>query len=84
MITDDDMINLQIWEKNHIKDCDTRQMFRNKKVLEVGGITPSNVARKLGVHSWSYVDPCKTSGETNTNSYKTYKVLFRQSQSHNH
>ena len=34
MITDDDMINLQIWEKNHIKDCDTRQMFRNKKSLK--------------------------------------------------
>ena len=44
MITDDDMINLQIWEKNHIKDCDTRQMFRNKKVLEVGGMTPPDVA----------------------------------------
>lgn len=73
MITDDDMINLQIWEKNHIKDCDTRQMFRNKKVLEVGGMTPPDVARKLGVRSWSCVDPCKTSAEANTNFYKTYK-----------
>ena len=62
----------------------TKKMFRNKKVLEVGGITSSNVARKLGVRSWACVDPCKISGETNTNSYKTSKVLFRQSQSHNH
>ena len=51
-------------------------MFRNKKVLEVGGITPSNVARKLGVRSWSCVDPCKTSGETNTNSIQFEEHSF--------
>ena len=73
MITDDDMINFQVWEKNHIKDCDTRQMFDNKKVLEVGGITPPDVAQKLGVQSWTCVDPYKSSAQKNNDFYKTYK-----------
>ena len=73
MITDGDMPNLQVWEKNHIKDCDTRQMFRGKKVLEVGGITPPDVTQKLGACSWTCVDPYKSSTDINTDFYKTYK-----------
>lgn len=73
MITDEDMQSLKVWEKNHIKDCDTRQMFHNKKVLEVGGVTPPDVAQKLGTISWFCVDPCRASDSINTENYKHYK-----------
>ena len=48
---------LPIWQKNHLEDCANKCLFKDKKVLEVGGYTPVEIANSLGVKSWYCVDP---------------------------
>ncbi len=73
MVTNDDLAILNIGEINHIKDCVTRQLFENKKVLEVGGVTPVDITRKLGVKSWACVDPERADENNKTDFYKQFK-----------
>ena len=71
--TEKDLYGLNIGEKNHIIDCYTRKMFKNKKVLEVGGTTPKEITERLNVSSWSCVDPDRASNDISTDNYKQYK-----------
>ena len=72
-ISETDLDCVSIGEKNHIIDCCTRQMFDNKKVLEVGGTTPEQICSKLNVKSWSCVDPYLGSDDIITEKYRQYK-----------
>ena len=48
---------LPIWQKNHIEVCVEKELFKGKKVLEVGGRTPYEVIQALEVESWTAIDP---------------------------
>ncbi len=73
MIYNNDLNILNSGEKNHITDCLTRQLFNNKKVLEVGGITPYDITQKLGARSWTCVDPSRASDNINFPEYRQFK-----------
>ncbi len=65
---------LPIWQQNHLNVCIEKDLFKNKKVLEVGGQTPYNVAQSLGVKSWVCVDPVIKEDKIFDESYKHYKA----------
>ena len=51
------LASLPVWQKNHIDVCVKNNLFKDKKVLEVGGRTPYEVTKALGVKSWIGIDP---------------------------
>lgn len=48
---------LYIWEKNHLEDCinNNKNFFKNKDILELGGVTPKSIADRYGAKSWTSV-----------------------------
>ena len=66
--------NLPIWQQNHLNVCIEQNLFKGKKVLEVGGRTPFNVTKNLEVESWICVDPIIKEDYTFDNTYKHYKA----------
>lgn len=65
---------LPIWQQNHLNVCIEKDLFKDKKVLEVGGQTPYNITQSLGVKSWVCVDPVIKEDKTFDESYKHYKA----------
>lgn len=65
---------LPIWQQNHLNVCIEKDLFKDKKVLEVGGQTPYNVIQYLGVKSWVCVDPVIKEDKIFDESYKHYKA----------
>lgn len=63
-------IPLKIWEKNHLEDCASNNLFKNKDVLEVGGVIPLEYTEQIGVKSWTSIDPCKYYQNYNSKNYK--------------
>lgn len=50
--------SLPIWQQNHINDCIQRNLFANKDVLEVGGMTNFEITSKvLNANTWISFDP---------------------------
>lgn len=66
--------SLPIWQQNHLNTCIEQNLFKDKKVLEVGGRTPYNVTKILGVKSWICVDPIIKENKVFDESYKYYKA----------
>lgn len=50
-------MQLPVWQKNHIEVCIEKELFKGKKVLEVGGRTLYEVTKTLEVESWTGIDP---------------------------
>ena len=65
---------LPIWQQNHLNVCIEKDLFKDKKVLEVGGQTPYQVCKSLGVKSWVCVDPIIQEDKVFDESYKHYKA----------
>ena len=65
---------LPIWQKNHIEVCVEKELFKGKKVLEVGGRTPYEVTQALEVESWTAIDPVF---KQDWGPYYNYRLLKR-------
>ena len=48
---------LLLWEKNHLEDCKYKNLFKGKKVLEIGGVIPQKDIEHLNIKSWTSIDP---------------------------
>lgn len=62
--------DLHIWEINHLEDCASKNLFKGKNVLEVGGIIPLDHVEQLEVKSWTSIDPAKHYKNYNSENYK--------------
>lgn len=50
--------SLPIWQQNHLNECIRLNLFKNKDVLEVGGITNYKITKEvLNTNSWISFDP---------------------------
>lgn len=47
---------LQVWEKNHLEECQRTNLIENKNVLEIGGHTPREHIENLKFKSWTCLD----------------------------
>lgn len=64
--------SIPIWQQNHLRECLKENLFQGKRVLEVGGETPDDIVKSLGVLSWTSVDP---SFSTNQSLSETHSRL---------
>ncbi len=67
-------MQLPIWQKNHIEVCVEKELFKGKKVLEVGGSTPYEITQALEVESWTAIDPVF---KQDLEPYHNYRLLKR-------
>ena len=48
---------LPVWQQNHINVCLEKNLFKNKRILEIGGETPEDVTSALEIECWYCIDP---------------------------
>ncbi len=68
------LLNLPVWQKNHIDVCLEKNLFEGKKVLEIGGCIPYEVVKSLNVESWTCIDPAYLHDIICSDDYKLIKA----------
>ena len=68
------LLNLPVWQKNHIDVCVEKNLFEGKKVLEIGGCIPYEVVKSLNVKSWFCIDPAYSRDIIYYDDYKLIKA----------
>ena len=68
------LLNLPVWQKNHIDVCVDKNLFEGKKVLEIGGCIPYEVVKSLNVKSWFCIDPAYSRDIIYYDDYKLIKA----------
>lgn len=66
---------LNVWEANHLEDCKNKklQLFENKHILEIGGVTPYSETSIYNVKSWTCI-ALNAMQEVNIDKYAVIKA----------